>query len=37
MQGWRRQLAGEHLLKVLHGQLTVGYDPATGQVRLFER
>ncbi len=37
MQGWRRQLAGEHLLRVLHGQLTVGYDPATGQVRLFER
>ncbi len=37
MQGWRRQLAGEHLLKVLHGQLTVGYDPDTGQVRLFER
>lgn len=37
MQGWRRQLAGEHLLKVLHGTLTVGYDPETGQVRLFER
>ncbi len=37
MQGWRRQLAGEHLIKVLQGQLTVGYDPATGQVRLFER
>lgn len=37
MQGWRRTLAGEHLLKVLNGQLTVGYDPDTGQVRLFER
>ena len=37
MQGWRRTLAGEHLLKVLHGRLTVGYDPETGQVRLFER
>jgi len=37
MQGWRRALAGEHLLKVLDGRLTVGYDPATGQVRLFER
>jgi ribonuclease D len=37
MQGWRRTLAGEHLLKVLHGQFTVGYDPETGQVRLFER
>ncbi len=37
MQGWRRTLAGEHLVKVLEGKLTVGYDPATGQVRLFER
>lgn len=37
LQGWRRQLAGEHLLKVLEGQLTVGYDPETKQVRLFER
>lgn len=37
MQGWRRQLAGEHLVKVLNGRLTVGYDPETGQVRLFER
>lgn len=37
MQGWRRALAGEHLLKVLQGQLTVGYDPGTGRVRLFER
>ncbi len=37
MQGWRRQLAGEHLLKVLEGKLSVGYDPETKQVRLFER
>jgi len=37
MQGWRRQLAGEHLLNVLRGRLTVGYDPETRQVRLFER
>lgn len=37
MQGWRRALAGEHLLKVLHGRLTVGYDPETKQVRLFEQ
>lgn len=37
MQGWRRALAGEHLLQVLEGKLTVGYDPETGQVRLFER
>ena len=37
MQGWRRALAGEHLLKVLEGTLTVGYDPETKQVRLFER
>jgi len=37
LQGWRRQLAGEHLLKVLEGKLTVGYDPETKQVRLFER
>jgi len=37
LQGWRRQLAGEHLLKVLEGTLTVGYDPETKQVRLFER
>ena len=37
LQGWRRQMAGEHLLKVLEGRLTVGYDPETKQVRLFER
>jgi ribonuclease D len=37
LQGWRRALAGEHLLQVLEGKLTVGYDPDTGQVRLFER
>lgn len=37
MQGWRWTLAGEHLLNVLCGRLTVGYDPTTGQVRLFER
>ncbi len=37
LQGWRRQLAGEHLLKVLEGKLSVGYDPETKQVRLFER
>jgi ribonuclease D len=37
MQGWRRALAGEYLLQVLEGKLTVGYDPETGQVRLFER
>ncbi len=37
MQGWRRALAGEPLLKVLQGHLAVGYDPETGQVRLFER
>ncbi len=37
MQGWRRALAGEYLLQVLEGTLTVGYDPETGQVRLFER
>jgi len=37
MPGWRRALAGEQLLKVLQGQLTVGYDPETGQVKLFER
>ena len=37
LQGWRRQLAGEHLLKVLDGTLSVGYDPETKQVRLFER
>jgi len=33
----RRTLAGEHLLKVLEGKITLGYDPETGQVRLFER
>ena len=37
LQGWRRALAGEHLLQVMDGKLTVGYDPQTGQVRLFER
>jgi ribonuclease D len=37
MQGWRRELAGEHLLRVLEGNLLVGYDSNTGQVRLFER
>ncbi len=37
MQGWRLALAGESLLKVLQGRLTVGYDPATGHVRLFEQ
>ena len=37
LQGWRRTLAGEHLLKVLEGKITLGYDPETGQVRLFER
>jgi ribonuclease D len=37
MQGWRRELAGEHLLKVLEGKLGVGYDSNIGQVRLFER
>jgi len=37
LQGWRRALAGEHLLKVLQGRLAVGYDSETGQVRLFER
>ena len=37
LQGWRRALAGEHLLQVMDGKLTVGYDPDTGQVKLFER
>jgi len=37
LQGWRRALAGEHLLQVMDGKLTVGYDPETGQVKLFER
>ena len=37
LQGWRRALAGEHLRQVMEGRLTVGYDPETGQVRLFER
>ena len=37
LQGWRRALAGEHLLQVMEGKLTVGYDPETGQVKLFER
>lgn len=37
LQGWRRGLAGEHLLQVLAGKLTVGYDPDTGEVRLFPR
>jgi len=37
LQGWRRAMAGEHLLHVMEGRLTVGYDPETGQVRLFER
>jgi ribonuclease D len=35
LQGWRRALAGEHLLQVMEGKLTVGYDPEKGQVRLF--
>ena len=37
LQGWRRALAGEHLLQFMDGKLTVGYDPETGQVKLFER
>ena len=37
LQGWRRALAGEHLLQVMDGKLTVGYDRETGQVKLFER
>lgn len=37
LQGWRRALAGEHLLQVMEGKLTVGYDPETGQVRLFRQ
>ena len=37
LQGWRRAMAGEHLLQVMEGKLTVGYDPETGQVKLFER
>jgi ribonuclease D len=37
LQGWRRALAGEHLLQVMEGKLTVGYDRETGQVKLFER
>ena len=37
LQGWRRVLAGEHLLQVMDGKLTVGYAPQTGQVKLFER
>jgi len=34
MQGWRQALAGDHLMHVLQGRLTIGYDPQTGQVRL---
>ena len=37
LQGWRRALAGEHLREVMEGKLTVGYDPETGQVKLFGR
>jgi ribonuclease D len=37
LQGWRRALAGEHLLQVMEGKLTLGYDPEKGQVRLFTR
>jgi ribonuclease D len=37
LQGWRRALAGEQLLQVMEGKLTVGYDPETGQVKLFQR
>jgi ribonuclease D len=37
LQGWRRALAGEQLLQVMDGKLTVGYDPETGQVKLFQR
>ena len=37
LQGWRRALAGEHLREVMEGKLTVGYDPETGQVKLFAR
>lgn len=34
LQGWRRQLAGEVLLRVLDGSLTVSVDPQTGKLRL---
>ncbi|WP_447972233.1 ribonuclease D [Nitrospira sp. Kam-Ns4a] len=34
LQGWRRQLAGETLLKVLAGQASVCVDPKTGALKL---
>jgi ribonuclease D len=37
LQGWRRALAGEHLLKVLQGRLAVGYDSEVAFNRAFKR
>jgi ribonuclease D len=35
LHGWRRKLAGETLLDVLGGKLSVGADPRGGKLRLF--
>lgn len=37
LRGWRRRLLGEDLLKVLHGQLLVSFDAASGRLRLTSR
>jgi ribonuclease D len=35
LHGWRRKLAGETLLDVLGGKLSVSADPRSGKLRLF--
>lgn len=37
LRGWRRQLAGEAVLQVLEGKLTVSVEPRSGKVRLDSR
>ena len=36
LSGWRREIAGELLLQVLEGKVTVGMDPKHGKVRIIE-
>jgi len=36
LSGWRRDIAGELLLQVLEGKVTVGIDPRNGNVRIIE-
>lgn len=34
LRGWRRKLAGDLLLDVLNGKVSISFDPQTGKVRL---